>query len=389
MIRLNSAQQQQFENLLGKLRGMQPEQQLRDLANIEQGDPDLATYLRGALGMPVSLLDLSQGDVLNGYVLVELVNRGGFGQVWRAKQQVLQRSVAIKFIDPYLLITKRMGAPAMVQKFREEILTLAGFRHPHIVRLLDTGEIPLGWGGLEVPYGIMEFEESNPIHPSGYLRDRDARVRCFLEACDAVAVSHHRGLVHLDLSPNNVRVRPDGQAVVIDFGLSTSLDPTRPYPVSLVGVGTVAFMAPEQVDSNCGAIGRATDVHALGVILFQMLSPDRLPYQLQEHDDPEIRQAGLIRAILNPERVDVRVWRPDVPPTLAEIVARAIQFRPADRFADAGELHAALSAWQKTKDDKSAAENPPGGVQHVGHTFNVSGGEIGSINAPINMQRGS
>ncbi len=344
MIQLNAQQQDRFDRLFPDLQRLPTEQRRTELAKIAKSDPDVAAVLEFALKEPPSLRSLAPGDLVGDCTLIERLSAGSYGEVWKAQQGLAggsTRLVAIKFIHPHLLLDDPAKAQHYLQLFHQEIEALAQFQHPHIVRILQTIDLPSRFGDLEVPCVVMEYHESHPLHPTPYLPDRAARLGCFLKVCDAVHCSHNHGRVHLDLKPDNIRVRPDGEPIVIDFGISERLRPEQPVMPWLIGIGTLPYMAPEQLDGQ-HPIGKATDVHALGVLLFQMLT-DRLPYDLRESTEEEFR-----RLICEADRLSLLACRAGEDHELAGILAKAMSRDPAERFADAGELRDTLAAWRQT-----------------------------------------
>lgn len=200
------------------------------------------------------------------------LGRGGMGEVFLAKDQTSGRSVAIKFLQNVWL------APGLKERFAREIRMLARLEHPFIARLYDAGIHPSG-----TPYFAMEYVEGKPLDE--YCRERrcslDERLRLFRSVCEGVRYAHSLLIVHLDLKPSNILVKPDGTPKLLDFGIARQIeDPDLPANPTRLETGfTTAFAAPEQFQS--GPVGVYTDVYALGAILFQLLT-GRLPHDVEK-----------------------------------------------------------------------------------------------------------
>jgi len=207
------------------------------------------------------------------YKLLEQVGEGGMGAVWMAEQRVpVKRLVAIK------LIKAGMDSRAVLTRFEAERQALALMDHPHIARVLDGGTTAEGR-----PYFVMELVKGLPL--TEYCDNRRLSVRdrlgLFLQICSAVQHAHQKGIIHRDLKPTNILVTEhDGQPVpkVIDFGLAKALnaltvltDKTLHTAYGTV-VGTPLYMAPEQVGINALDVDTRTDIYALGVLLYELLT---------------------------------------------------------------------------------------------------------------------
>lgn len=209
------------------------------------------------------------GQRLGPFVLEREIGRGGMGTVWRAHRVDGQytQAVAIKRLHAGV-----SGAQRVIERFWRERQTLAGLQHPHIAALLDGGVDGDGlpWFALELVEGlpITRFADQHQLAPA-------ARVRLLLQALDAVQFAHQRLIVHRDLKPDNLLVTPDAQVKLLDFGIVKWLDAIDEETHTQTGarVYTPSYAAPEQVEG--GPISVATDVYALGVILYELLAGQR------------------------------------------------------------------------------------------------------------------
>ncbi len=256
---------------LNELRGTEPDlvDELQRLL-IGSSAPTAVGFLSGtakALPPLPPAMDLP-GAQVGPYTLVEALGEGGTGTVWRARRHDgrVESQVAVKLLHLSLL-----GQTA-AQRFAREGQFLGRLNHPNIASLLDAGVTPEGQ-----PYLLVELVDGEPIdaHCRRLSLDVDARLRLFLDVLAAVTHAHQRLLVHRDLKPANVLVTPTGQVKLLDFGIAKLLDQegsdsqatmlTRQAGRAL----TPTHAAPEQFEG--GAISTATDVYALGVMLYELL----------------------------------------------------------------------------------------------------------------------
>ena len=234
------------------------------------------------------------GSRLGPYRLIELIGRGGMGEVYqaeRADEHYLSR-VAIK------LVRVDHDAKQVAWRFRSERQILAALEHPNIAHLIDGGETEEG-----VPYLVMELVAGQPI--DDYCEERGLtvtqRVRLFLQVCAAVSFAHQRLVVHRDLKPGNIMVNADGGVKLLDFGIAKLLEPTSATGAELTEtqarVMTLEYASPEQVRGD--PITTASDVYSLGVVLYRVLT-GRSPYR----EDNAAERAAEIHRRLGAEQAE-------------------------------------------------------------------------------------
>jgi eukaryotic-like serine/threonine-protein kinase len=232
--------------------------------------------------MPVQVPLLQDVDniLANRYRLREQIGRGGMGVVWRARDERLGRDVALKVLHPWVA-----DDPELRDRFEREAAALARLEHPNVVRLYDVLEND----GQTVL--VMEVVDGVSLDTliAGRVLDWDETRRYGAPVAAALAHAHTRGVVHRDLTPANVLVeRGTGRVVVTDFGLARLARSSRSAPVSGVLAGTPEYWAPEQAAGR--ATGPATDLYALGCILFRMLS-GRMPFEGEDRLATGLRRA--------------------------------------------------------------------------------------------------
>lgn len=246
--------------------------------------------------------DAPQGQAvpnIPGFECIQLLGRGGMGEVWKARQLSLNRIVAVKLLSPTLAVE-----PDFVRRFERESSALATLAHPHVVSVFDRGSANGHW------YFIMEYVEGRS------LRDRMAEgglarvdlLRLMSQVARAVAYAHARGVIHRDLKPENILVDPLGNAKVADFGLAGMSEHGRSsLTMTAVAMGTAHYMAPEQRRDAKNVDGRA-DLYSLGVMLYELttgeLPQGRFQTPRERVADLDARLDELILRLLDqdPER---------------------------------------------------------------------------------------
>ena len=280
-------------------------------------------------------------EVLGGrYVLGEVLGTGGMATVWRARDEVLGREVAVKVLSP-----QYAADPSFAARFDREARHAARLNHPRLVTVFDSGV------DGKTPFIVMELIAGRTLRQvldeAGMLPTGEA-VRIAAEVCEALEVAHAAGLVHRDITPANI-VLADGQVKVLDFGIARAEGGTRSTGTARV-LGTAAYLSPEQASGR--PAGPQADLYALGCVLFEMLtgappfsadSAIGLAYR-QVHDDPGLPSAR----------------RPGLPARLDQITARLLAKDPASRPASAAAARAGLLA-ALAPDATAVLTSPVGG----------------------------
>src|SRR5881392_3898472 len=261
---------------------------------------------------------LSPGTTLGGrYRLDERIAGGGMGDVWKGTDEVLGRTVAIKILLPSLL-----DEPGFAERFRGEARTMATINHPGVVDVYDYGSDPAAGA-----YLVMEYVEGDALSRTlGRVgRLTPARtMNLMAQAADALHAAHEKGIVHRDVKPGNLLVRPNGTLVLTDFGIARSAMVGQLTAAGSV-LGTASYISPEQAS---GATATAlSDIYALGVVAYQCLSGHR-PF---EGDNP-------LEIAMRHVRENPPPLPGDIPPAVRQIVERAMAKDPAARWPSASAL---------------------------------------------------
>ena len=261
------------------------------------------------------------------YTVVEEVGAGGAGVVYKAIDRKLGRTVALKLIQP------RAAARAEIQeRFRRELALAQQVTHGNVCRVHDLGEFD------GILYISMEFIEGQTlddlIQSVGHLSPRQT-VALGRQICAGLKAIHERSIVHRDLKPGNVMVDRSGHALLMDFGMAYHPEAEKLTREGAV-LGTLAYLSPEQARGVPTDL--RSDLYALGLILFEMLTGRRAP---GDGGPAPLALRESAERCPPPSRLS-----PEVPPALDAIVLRCLERDPARRFATAGDLDAALSAIQ-------------------------------------------
>ena len=229
--------------------------------------------------------ELRPGETLGDCRIVHLLGEGGMGEVYLADDTRLERRVALK------LLKGRFGDATLDRRFRHERRVLAGLTHPNIARLYGGTVTPEGRAFLVMEY--VEGERLDRFCQEGNLGVPE-RLALFRKVCAAVAYAHQNLVVHRDLKPANIRVTPEGEPKLLDFGIAKLLDPEDASglagdpTVTMHGAMTPEYASPEQIKGE--AITTASDVYSLGVVLYELLCGQR-PYSLKGRRPDEFARA--------------------------------------------------------------------------------------------------
>jgi len=268
---------------------------------------------------------------IGGYTIVRLLGQGAVGRVYLARDEKLNRDVAIKVLQP-----AKARDPVAKQRFLRESRAAAAIEHPHVMAVYQVGEEQ----GL--PYIVMQRLVGRTLKQA---RQAEGRLplaevlRIGRETAEGLAAAHRQGLVHRDIKPDNIFLQePCGQVRIIDFGLArTGMDDDADVTLAGSIVGTPAYMSPERIEGR--ELDVQSDLFGLGVMLYEMLA-GRLPFEGNSI-------VSMLAAISRGNPPDLRSLVPEVPEPLARLVMRLLAHDKANRPADAATVAAELSAIER------------------------------------------
>ena len=297
-----------------------------DLAAKVDDDRERVATLKKQAGLASPLLPLARRTLGDGYRKVVFLGVGGMGFVVKALWVERDRWVAVKFLSPTFVQHKDIR-----ERFERETRILSGLRHPHIIEVLSSS---LG----EQPYYSMEFFQGKTL---GELLSGSRRLplseaaRIVIPTARALAYAHQANLVHRDVKPGNVLLGPDGTVKLTDFGIAKSFEMTDLTPTGEM-LGTPDYMSPEQVQGETKKMNALTDVYALGVMLYEMLTAE-LPFPRGSH--PFMR--------VGTPPIPVESHGVELPPPIVALIMTALATEQADRTISCADFAAVLAPFNK------------------------------------------
>src|SRR5213593_1597459 len=255
------------------------------------------------------------------FELHELIGEGAMGTVWKAYDSVIRRYVALKLLS-------RAGRSTDAQeRLLREARAAGALQHPNIVTIYDLGEAD---GQLFIAMELVDGRDLSTLIALSEPLPLERKLDLVIEVLQGLSYAHERGVIHRDIKPSNVRIASDGSVKIMDFGIA------RLQSAEVTGsgaiVGTPTYMAPEQITN--GAITPATDLFAVGCLLYELLS-FRKPFEGETVH-------GVLYQVLTTDPKPLRTTAPSIPAALERVVGKALNKVPEDRYGSAREMQAAL-----------------------------------------------
>lgn len=270
----------------------------------------------------------NHGDQVAGYQILQKIAEGGMGEVYLAYQARLDRFVALKF-----LTTRRPSTPDFEERFIREAKALAGLKHPSIVSIYEVSE----WNGK--PFFSMEFIEgqdlSQVLEKEQLLLPR--AVRLLLEIAKAVQFAHDRWVLHRDIKPSNVLIDLEDKPHLSDFGLATKMEVLTDLTLTGNIIGSPQYLSPEQAAGKSHEVSAASDIFALGILLYECLT-NCVPFN-------GVNLQDTLRRIQEDSPVLPSEIRIEIPSDLEYICMRCLEKHPKNRYPSASALAHDLEAW--------------------------------------------
>jgi serine/threonine protein kinase/Tol biopolymer transport system component len=301
-------------------------------------------------------MTLAAGTKLDSYEVLGLLGAGGMGEVYRARDSVLKREVAIKLLPPFV-----SQDPDRLHRFEQEAQAAAALNHPNILAVHQFGVFE------GVPYLVSELLEGGTLRQllgRGPMPVRKA-IDYGVQIAHGLSSAHEKGIVHRDLKPENLFVTKDGRIKILDFGLAKLMqhqpepDGTAPTMTHQTDpgmvMGTVGYMSPEQVRGK--TVDHRSDIFAFGAILYEMLTGKRA-FQRST-------SAETMTAILNDDPPGISQLAPTTPPGLQRVLHRCLEKSPEQRFHSASDLAFALEALSDSGNSAVVANTKDSGSRWV------------------------
>ena len=268
---------------------------------------------------------LQIGDQFDRFQIQGHLAQGGMSEIYRAFDVVNRREVVLKLPDQSMI-----GDPAQYERFQREMEVVRTLSHPAILRGLDAGRFN------RTPFLVTEFVQGDSLRKiieTSAPMPQEKAVDLVRKIADGMAYCHENNVIHRDLKPENILVNPDGQPVIMDFGLALTKGSHRvTYSNLSATMGTPDYMAPEQIDGQRG--DARTDIYALGTVLFEMLS-GRVPFTGDS-------QLAIMAQHVQGTAPRLDKLQPGVSPQIAAVVATCLRKNPDQRYTDMRALIAAL-----------------------------------------------
>ncbi len=275
------------------------------------------------------------GDVVDGYKIIGLIHKGGMGVIFKARDIKKKMFAALKF--PYT----DFGADARVfDAYKKEEEFGKKVSHKNIIRIYN---IP----SKSRIYIAMEYIDGRDLRDilrkEGIINEKKA-INIAVQICDALHYLHKKGIVHLDLKPENIIISKKGVVKIIDFGLAEYINKKDKLLKSLPS-GTPAYISPEQAIGYAGGI--SSDIYSFGIIIYEMLT-GRLPFKGGLHSFLAMKRH------IYCDPMPLRIYNPKLPLSLQSVILKAIEREPSERYKRVLEMKRALLRYKKVKPKKGA-----------------------------------
>ncbi|MBQ7529041.1 protein kinase [bacterium] len=270
-------------------------------------------------GKDENIQDIGIGDTIAHYRLDNVLGIGGMGVVYEAVDVNLDRKVAIKVLSQDADLK-----PIHVKRFLREAEIMAHLQVPEVVRIFDIGREPVKYIVMEIVSGV---DLENMLIEK--LFTPKETVEIILSVALALHKIHEAGVIHRDLKPSNILIDQSGRIRIFDFGISKLLDAELTLTKPGTSMGTPAYMAPEQIDGNIGVIDRRTDIYALGLTAYEMIT-GKLPYDEKKDEDEGLWET--LKEIVFGNPLTLQKYRPDIDPELDKIIKKATEKKSSRRY---------------------------------------------------------
>lgn len=275
-----------------------------------------------------------------GYEIIRILGQGGMGTVFLAKEEALQREVALKLVAQGVA-----GSQALRTRFDAEVKTLAALQHPHIAQLFSAGQ------HNRTPYFVMEFVDGPTLNEHAKTpMDAKTAANFMISLCDAIAYCHQQGVLHRDLKPSNILLTRDHQPKIADFGLAKAINSDSSSTRTGEVLGTPGYMSPEQASGVVKNLDGRCDVYGLGAILFRLLT-GRAPFVAAE-------PFQTVMMVLSEDPIRPRKLVPNVPTDLEIICLKCLEKNTSRRYSSVVDLKNDLVCFLEGRPISARATSP-------------------------------
>ncbi|MDP7034587.1 MAG: serine/threonine-protein kinase [Planctomycetota bacterium] len=263
---------------------------------------------------------------LGKYEIEELIGHGSMGAVFRAKQDVLGRTVALKVLPP----EKAQEDDAKVKRFKTEARSAAKLFHPHIATIYDIDSQDA------LIYFVMQYVEGAPLDEviEGGASTLEGKLRIFTQLASAMALAHRHGIVHRDIKPSNIMIDPEGDAHMLDFGIA-KMDEGRDITRVGVIVGSAPFMSPEQARGE--KVDLRSDIFSLGAVMYNLFAGVK-PFRASSKKEMILQRMNLKKLPREEQPRAILELAPDVPSPIVKIIDKCMRPDRVNRYQNDEEL---------------------------------------------------
>jgi serine/threonine-protein kinase len=293
-------------------------------------------------------IDVLDRVFINRYRLVEKIGIGGMAEVYRATDEVLGRTVAVKVMLPQYAVD-----PTFAARFKQEAQSAANLQSPYIVNIYDWGHDDADNTYFIVMEYVRGTDLKTAIQQRGAINQRKV-AEIGSQVCAALSVAHSYDIIHRDIKPHNIMVQPDGNAKVMDFGIARANGSTMTQTGSVLG--TAYYVSPEQAQGR--PLTPATDLYSLGVVLYEATT-GRVPFDAPDAVAVALKQVN--EQPVRPTRIN-----PDIDPEFEAIILRAMAKNPLERYATAEQMRVALNNYLAGRPIDSGVEKPAATTRVMG-----------------------
>jgi len=303
------------------------------------------------------------GQIISHYKILEKLGEGGMGVVYKAQDVKLDRIVALKFMPHHIIPDEAEQA-----RFLQEAKAASALNHPNVCTIYGIHD-ENGQNFIE-----MEFVEGVTLRHKLPVQSLAEAIAYGVQIGDALHEAHQKGIVHRDIKADNIMINTKNQVKVMDFGLA-KLKGSLKLTKATSTVGTLAYMAPEQIQG--GDVDTRSDIFSFGVVLYEMLT-GHLPFR-SEHE------AALMYSIINDDPDPIQKYRSDLSPVLMNLILRALEKNPEDRYQSVNEMVIELRRLQKQSTKVSRTSLPSMPIQEI----SSGGGTVSPSAVPVIEQKKS